>query len=99
MNRGVLACGSTALFKNRAKFRALKNTLASLQGRAQRTQATTATNQALRRDRPLARRALIMARPPRVLMRARNPWVRFLFTSLGWKVRFIVSGSCQEIFV
>ena len=45
--------------------------------------------QALRRARPRARRALITARPPRVCILARNPWVRLRLISLGWKVRFI----------
>ena len=45
--------------------------------------------QALRRARPRARRALITARPPRVRILARNPWVRLRLTSLGWNVRFI----------
>ena len=43
--------------------------------------------QALRR----ARRALITARPPRVRILARNPWVRLRLISLGWKVRLINS--------
>ena len=47
--------------------------------------------QALRRARPRARRALITARPPRVRILARNPWVRLRLISLGWKVRFIYS--------
>lgn len=34
----------------------------------------------LSRARPRARRALITARPPRVRMRARNPWVRLRLT-------------------
>lgn len=38
---------------------------------------------ALKRARPLARRAFITARPPRVLMRARKPWVRLRFNALG----------------
>lgn len=41
------------------------------------------------RARPRARRARITARPPRVRMRTRKPWVRFLRTTEGWKVRFI----------
>jgi hypothetical protein len=32
--------------------------------------------QTARRARPFARRALITARPPRVFMRSRKPWVR-----------------------
>jgi len=39
--------------------------------------------QADSRARPLARRALITARPPRVCMRARKPWVRLRFKVLG----------------
>lgn len=45
--------------------------------------------QALSLARPLARRALMTARPPRVRMRARKPCVRFLLISLGWNVRFM----------
>ena len=40
-------------------------------------------NQTARRLRPLARRALITARPPRVFMRARKPWVRARLRLLG----------------
>ncbi len=39
--------------------------------------------------RPLARLALITARPPLVLIRARKPWLRALFNTLGWNVLFI----------
>lgn len=39
--------------------------------------------QALRRVRPLARRALNTLRPPLVLMRARNPWTRLRLRVLG----------------
>ena len=46
--------------------------------------------QAERRFRPRARRALMMARPERVAMRARNPWRRARFSLLGWKVRFMI---------
>ena len=47
--------------------------------------------QALRRTRRLARRALMTARPARVRIRSRKPWVRLRFSMLGWKVRFMVS--------
>ncbi len=47
--------------------------------------------QALRRARRLARRALMTARPARVRIRSRKPWVRLRFSMLGWKVRFMVS--------
>jgi hypothetical protein len=36
-----------------------------------------------RRFRPLARRRLITARPARVLIRSKNPWVRFRRKLLG----------------
>ena len=52
--------------------------------------------QALSRARPLARRALITARPPRVLIRARNPWVRFRFRLLGWNVRFMAKSRVVQ---
>ena len=38
--------------------------------------------------RPLARRRLRIARPPRVDIRARNPCRRFRRRTFGWKVRF-----------
>jgi len=40
-------------------------------------------SQTARRLRPFARRALITARPPRVRMRARKPWVRARLTLEG----------------
>lgn len=52
-------------------------------------EASVARSYALRRARPLARRALTTARPPTVRMRARNPCVRLRFNLLGWYVRFI----------
>lgn len=49
--------------------------------------------------RPLARRREMMARPPRVLMRARKPSLRARGRFLGCQVRFIVfippNGSSQ----
>jgi len=44
---------------------------------------SAADSQTLNRARPLARRARITARPPRVRMRTRNPWVRFLRRTEG----------------
>jgi hypothetical protein len=43
-----------------------------------------------RRARPLARRAASTLRPPTVLMRARNPWVRARRNFDGWYVRFMM---------
>ena len=42
-----------------------------------------------RRSRPLARRAERMARPARVRMRSRKPWVLARRRLLGWKVRLL----------
>jgi hypothetical protein len=51
--------------------------------------APAAVVQTASRARPFARRARMTARPPRVRIRTRNPWVRFLFMTEGWYVRFI----------
>lgn len=45
------------------------------------------------RARPFARRALITARPPLVLIRARNPCLRARRRAFGWNVRFISTSS------
>ena len=46
-------------------------------------------SQADRRLRPLLRRAARIARPARVRMRSRNPWVRDRRRLFGWKVRLL----------
>jgi hypothetical protein len=46
-------------------------------------------SQADRRLRPLTRRAARIARPARVRMRSRNPWVRDRRRLFGWKVRLL----------
>jgi hypothetical protein len=51
-------------------------------GRSTKTQAD-------RRARPLRRRAEIMARPARVRIRRRKPWVRLRRRLLGWNVRLL----------
>lgn len=48
-------------------------------------------HQALSEARPLARRALIIARPLRVFILARKPWRRLRFKTLGWNVLFMIS--------
>ena len=63
--------------KNRLK---LTSRLQSLHCRGERqTRVYTAS-----RLRPLARRALMTARPPRVFMRTRKPWVRARRILEGW---------------
>ena len=47
--------------------------------------------------RPLARRARMTARPPRVFMRTKKPWVRFLLVTEGWYVRFILNYPWEVI--
>lgn len=49
------------------------------------------SDQAERRLRPLARRALMILRPPTVFMRARKPWLRARLRLLGWNVRFMAT--------
>jgi hypothetical protein len=48
--------------------------------------------QAESRERPLARRAERMARPARVRIRRRNPWVLARRRVFGWKVRLLTCG-------
>ena len=48
------------------------------------------TNYADRRRRPRARRRAKTLRPFFVAMRARKPWLRLRFKTLGWNVRFIL---------
>ncbi len=49
--------------------------------------------QADRRVRPLVRRDAMMARPARVRMRSRKPWVFARRRLFGWKVRLLTWGS------
>jgi hypothetical protein len=48
------------------------------------------------RLRPLRRRRASTLRPPTVFIRARKPWVRFLFRLLGWKVLFKMTSWDDE---
>lgn len=59
------------------------------------------TAQALNRARPLCRRAATIARPARVRIRSRKPWVRARRRLLGWNVRLLTSTPttvCQRRF-
>ena len=51
------------------------------------------SDQADRRARPLARRADRIARPARVRIRSRKPWVFERRRLFGWKVRLLTSGT------
>jgi hypothetical protein len=60
------------------------------------------SHQADRRVRPLRRRAEMMARPARVRIRRRKPWVRLRRRLLGWNVRLLMgrlppSSGCSTI--
>lgn len=57
-----------------------------------------AAAQADRRARPLLRRFATMARPARVRIRSRKPWVFARRRLFGWKVRLLTRGL-QECFV
>jgi len=50
------------------------------------------TNYADKRRRPRARRRAKTLRPFFVAMRARKPWLRLRFRTLGWNVRFILAA-------
>ncbi len=52
--------------------------------------------QADRTARPLRRRSARMARPARVRIRVRKPWVRLRRRLLGWKVRLVTAYSRSE---
>lgn len=52
-----------------------------------------AGSQTDRRERPLRRRAARIARPARVRMRRRKPWVFARRRLFGWKVRLLTVGS------
>jgi hypothetical protein len=62
---------------------------ASRQPRLARKTVTRWRLQTASRARPLARRALMTARPPRVFMRSRKPCVRARRVLEGWYVRFM----------
>ncbi len=55
--------------------------------------------QPARRARPLLRRDAKIARPARVRMRRRKPWVRLRRRLLGWKVRLLTPFSHSTGFV
>ena len=80
---------------------ALPHGVAELTGSAQsrlRTQHQSA--QPARRTRPRRRRAEMMARPARVRIRRRKPWVRLRRRLLGWKVRLLTRMlHCSMVFV
>jgi len=59
-----------------------------------RQKALTQTANSLR---PLARLALMTARPPRVFMRTKKPWVRARRVFDGWYVRFMVGLSSSKV--
>lgn len=53
---------------------------------------TAPRDYAVRRSRPFRRRAATIARPARVRMRSRKPWVRARRRLFGWNVRFTPEG-------
>ncbi len=53
--------------------------------------------QAERRSRPLARRVEMMARPARVRMRSRKPWVFARRRLFGWNVRLLTVDAFRTV--
>jgi hypothetical protein len=66
--------------------------------RVSRSRTGARKRQALRRARPLWRRAARTARPARVRMRSRKPWVFALRRLFGWNVR-LLTGAPEELVV
>ena len=66
--------------------------LAPPQSRGRRKHGIARGRQAESSPRPLRRRAEMIARPARVRMRSRNPWVFARRRLLGWKVRLLTCG-------
>src|SRR5262249_24186807 len=60
---------------------------------ANRRGVSPPTDQAESAVRPLRRRRARTARPPRVRMRTRNPWVLLRLRVFGWNVCFIARRS------
>jgi hypothetical protein len=65
----------------------------STEARSVQNRWTVSEVQTPSRFRPLARRARMTERPPRVFMRTRKPWVRLRRVTEGWNVRFIGFAS------
>lgn len=86
-----------ALTRPRRRRTAAKSALV----RSRRSAGSTETGQAEISARPLRRRAARMARPARVLIRARKPWFLARRRLFGWKVRLLTTvffrSRCQGI--
>lgn len=78
---------------HRGEVSAAPQTLRGGQHDSPRPADQTWRPQAARRARPLLRRVEMMARPARVRMRSRKPWVFARRRLFGWKVRLLTSGS------
>src|SRR5690606_2993921 len=97
------ACGSVATLRRcttrcwRPARRPRRTAIAKSSRRLSRisavsTTSATARDQGDRRARPLLRRDARIARPARVRIRSRKPWVFARRRLLGWKVRLLTRG-------
>lgn len=84
---------ASATTDRRGEVSATPQTLRGGQHDSPRPADRTWWPQAARRARPLVRRVEMMARPARVRMRSRKPWVFARRRLFGWKVRLLTSGS------
>lgn len=66
-------------------------------GRQHVMTCVSAGDQADRRARPLLRRVARIARPARVRIRSRNPWVLARRRLFGWKVRLLTRGLQKKM--
>ena len=92
-NRQSQTCGLVAIASAKHRKKTVGTTLRGIEHRAElvllveaRGARKPAVAYGQRRARPLARRAFRILRPFLVAMRARNPWVRLRFLTLGWNV-------------
>ena len=84
MDREMRRAGTTCGGKNALELGGLDETLHDGDERQTTGVGRRRDPQTARRLRPLARRALMTARPPRDFIRTRNPWVRARRTLEAW---------------
>jgi hypothetical protein len=87
MHHDRTSCGTTSSRDRGGKL------VTSPQSVRRRQHARADLPQADRRARPLDRRAERIARPARVRIRSRKPWVFERRRLFGWKVRLVTSGT------
>jgi len=93
MKRKMRRAGLYTRIHDRIKIRFLGNVGNAIHAHGHHMRRQKALTQTANRLRPLARLALMTARPPRVFMRTKKPCVRARRVFDGWYVRFMVGLS------